>query len=31
VETLGTFLPKIVKMDDTPPRNRKKGKDVVGE
>lgn len=23
VDVLGTFLPKIVKMDDTPPRNRK--------
>jgi tRNA-splicing ligase RtcB len=30
VDTLGTFLPKIVKMDDTPPRNRK-FKKVVGE
>ncbi|WP_207492019.1 RtcB family protein [Aridibaculum aurantiacum] len=24
VDTVGTFTPKIVKMDDTPPRNRKK-------
>jgi tRNA-splicing ligase RtcB len=31
VETVGTFMPKIVKMDDTPPRNRKKHKEVVGE
>jgi tRNA-splicing ligase RtcB (3'-phosphate/5'-hydroxy nucleic acid ligase) len=31
VETVGTFLPKIVKMDDTPPRNRKKERRVVGE
>jgi tRNA-splicing ligase RtcB len=30
VDTLGSFLPKIVKMDDTPPRNRK-FKKVVGE
>jgi tRNA-splicing ligase RtcB len=31
VETLGTFTPKIVKMDDTPPRQRKKVKEVMGE
>lgn len=31
VEVVGAFLPKIVKMDDTPPRNRKKGKEIVGE
>ena len=31
VDTLGLFFPKIVKMDDTPPRHRKRGKDVVGE
>ncbi len=31
VETLGTFTPKIVKMDDTPPRQRKKVRDVMGE
>lgn len=31
VDTLGTFTPKIVKMDDTPPRNRKKVKEVMGE
>jgi tRNA-splicing ligase RtcB (3'-phosphate/5'-hydroxy nucleic acid ligase) len=31
VDTLGLFYPKIVKMDDTPPRNRRKGKEVVGE
>jgi tRNA-splicing ligase RtcB len=31
VDTLGTFSPKIVKMDDTPPRNRRKGKEVAGE
>ncbi len=31
VDTLGLFYPKIVKMDDTPPRHRKKGKEVVGE
>ena len=30
VDTLGLFYPKIVKMDDTPPRHRKR-KDVVGE
>jgi tRNA-splicing ligase RtcB len=31
VETVGTFTPKIVKMDDTPPRRRKKVKEVMGE
>ena len=31
VETIGLFYPKIVKMDDTPPRNRRKEKEVVGE
>jgi tRNA-splicing ligase RtcB len=31
VETVGTFTPKIVKMDDTPPRHRKKVKEVMGE
>lgn len=31
VDTVGTFMPKIVKMDDTPPRHRKKSKEVVGE
>jgi hypothetical protein len=31
VETVGLFYPKIVKMDDTPPRNRRKEKEVVGE
>lgn len=31
VETLGTFTPKIVKMDDTPPRMRKKVKGIMGE
>jgi len=31
VETIGTFTPKIVKMDDTPPRQRKKVKEVLGE
>ena len=31
VDTIGTFLPKIVKMDDTPPRNRRKDKAPVGE
>jgi tRNA-splicing ligase RtcB (3'-phosphate/5'-hydroxy nucleic acid ligase) len=31
VETVGVFYPKIVKMDDTPPRNRRKGREVVGE
>jgi len=31
VDTVGTFTPKIVKMDDTPPRQRKKVKEVMGE
>lgn len=31
VDTLGSFTPKIVKMDDTPPRHRKKVKEVMGE
>lgn len=31
VETLGLFYPKIVKMDGTPPRNRKRSKDISGE
>ncbi len=31
VDTVGTFNPKIVKMDDTPPRQRKKVKEVMGE
>ncbi|HEX8461752.1 MAG TPA: RtcB family protein, partial [Segetibacter sp.] len=31
VDTIGLFYPKIVKMDDTPPRNRRKEKEVVGE
>jgi tRNA-splicing ligase RtcB len=31
VEAIGTFTPRIVKMDDTPPRQRKKVKDVMGE
>ena len=31
VETIGTFTPKIVKMNDTPPRQRKKVKEVMGE
>jgi tRNA-splicing ligase RtcB len=31
VETLGTFTPKIVKMDDTPPRQRKKVKVELGQ
>jgi len=31
VDTVGLFYPKIVKMDDTPPRNRRKEKEVVGE
>ena len=31
VETLGLFYPKIVKMDGTPPRNCKRGKDISGE
>lgn len=31
VETVGSFIPKIVKMDDTPPRQRKKVKEVLGE
>jgi tRNA-splicing ligase RtcB len=31
VDTLGLFYPKIVKMDGTPPRNRKRGKDISGE
>ncbi|WP_018616033.1 RtcB family protein [Segetibacter koreensis] len=31
VDTIGTFTPKIVKMDDTPPRQRKKVKEVMGE
>lgn len=31
VETVGTFIPKIVKMDDTPARQRKKVKEVMGE
>ncbi len=32
VDTVGMFTPKIVKMDDTPPRNRKKVKGVnLGE
>jgi tRNA-splicing ligase RtcB len=31
VDTLGLFYPKIVKMDGTPPRNRKRGKGISGE
>lgn len=31
VDTAGTFSPKIVKMDDTPPRQRKKVMEVMGE
>lgn len=31
VDTVGTFNPKIVKMDDTPPRQRKKVKEEMGE
>jgi tRNA-splicing ligase RtcB len=31
VEAVGMFTPKIVKMDDTPPRQRKKVKEVMGE
>jgi tRNA-splicing ligase RtcB len=31
VDTVGLFYPKIVKMDDTPPRNRRKDKVVEGE
>jgi len=31
VDTLGIFTPRIVKMDDTPPRQRKKVKEVMGE
>lgn len=31
VEVVGTFTPKIVKMDDTPPRQRKKVKGEMGE
>jgi tRNA-splicing ligase RtcB len=31
VDTLGLFYPKIVKMDGTPPRNRKRSKDISGE
>lgn len=31
VDNLGTFTPRIVKMDDTPPRMRKKTKEVLGE
>ncbi|MDB5191481.1 MAG: RtcB family protein [Segetibacter sp.] len=31
VDTVGTFTPKIVKMDDTPPRGRKKGSEGMGE
>jgi tRNA-splicing ligase RtcB len=30
VDTLGLFYPKIVKMDGTPPRNRRR-KDISGE
>jgi tRNA-splicing ligase RtcB len=31
VDVVGMFTPKIVKMDDTPPRNRSKRKEVIGE
>jgi tRNA-splicing ligase RtcB len=31
VDTLGLFYPRLVKMDDTPPRHRKKAREVVGE
>jgi tRNA-splicing ligase RtcB len=31
VDTVGTFTPKIVKMDDTPPRNRQKRNPNMGE
>ena len=31
VDTVGTFTPKIVKMDDTPPRNRQRRNRDMGE